>query len=321
MKNATDKAQSKDIAVVADGGASGSRFAIFDSTGARVAETQGPPASLSLGTTATCEAIKTGIRQLGEQFFDNPQWCPEHIMLGLAGAEQLQQKQQFQQRLEPLVTCDIVTDGYAHLMGVSAGRPAICLSLGTGSVVHWHDGKTQGFGGGWGFPVGDEASGAWLGRALVNAWLWSIDTDLNNGAHGDCPSATETKSPSEPQPTNRTFPGPSLIAGLEERIGRTRSDIQHWTISAVSTDYASLVDLLLTADAAGDNFAAILKASGLEACLRLLGLCPQHLPVYIAGGLAPFYQSELQQQLGGRIKTAEGDALDGLRLLAISLPS
>ena len=301
------------ITVVGDGGASGSRYAIFDANSRRIAQTQGKPASLSLGAAAACDAICEAISALGEQTYNNPHWLPDSLMLGLAGAEQLKQKQHFISLLPEMLKCRIVTDGYAHLNGVTAGGPGICLSLGTGSVIHWHDGKNrQGMSGGWGFPVGDEASGAWLGRALVNAWLWSIDSDQATASN----VAGHAGSDFQPYPS----PGRQLTTSLENRIGNNRSDIQHWTINAVSTDYASLVDLLLEAINNDDPCAMTLHTRGAEQCLRLLALCPSDLPVYVTGGLAPFYESNLQKHLGSRLKKAKGDALDGLHLLAISQP-
>lgn len=306
MKNTIKNTQTPDSnVVVADGGASGSRFAIFDHNGKRTGEAHGPPASLSLGAEAACDAIRSGLGSLGEQQYDDADWAPAHIMLGLAGAEEQQQRQAFKQLLSPTVDCDIVTDGYAHLMGVADGEPAICLSLGTGSVVHWHNGREHSMAGGWGFPVGDEASGAWLGRALVNAWLWSIDSSYKNHQG----SATGVQTP---------LPGSSLIEALKKRIGKSRSDIQYWTINAVSTDYASLVDLMLADENCNDAFINDLRERGTAECRRLLALCPEDLSVYITGGLAPFYKDNLQNELGERLASAKGDALDGLRLLAIN---
>lgn len=304
----TGNAGAEPVTVVGDGGASGSRYAIFDAQGLRIAQTQGKPASLSLGAAAACEAVCEAIKALGQQAYDNPEWLPERLMLGLAGSEQLKQKQHFISLLPKSLRCRIVTDGYAHLQGVTAGTPGICLSLGTGTVVHWHDdNEKQGMGGGWGFPVGDEASGAWLGRALVNAWLWVIDANQ---------STVKDVSRSSGNP----LPGRQLITSLENRIGKNRSDIQQWTINAASTDYASLVDLLVSATANNDSFAITLQTQGTEECLRLIALCPPELPVYVTGGLTPFYQSNLETHLGVRLRAAKGDALDGLQLLAISQP-
>ncbi len=310
------------LTVVGDGGASGSRYAIFDANGRRIAQTHGKPASLSLGTEAACTAIREAISALGVQACNDPDWMPQNIMLGLAGAEQVQRKQQLISLLPQSLQCRIVTDGYAHLHGVTAGKPGICLSLGTGSVIHWHNADAQhGMAGGWGFPVGDESSGAWLGRALVNAWLWSIDAGQTVGEQRQDRIATIAAANITAASQRSLQPGKQLIAGLEKRIGKSRSDIQQWTINAVSTDYATLVDLLLQAAANEDPLAMQLQSLGTQDCLRLLALCPNELPVYVTGGLAPFYESQLRKHLGSRLATAKGDALDGLRLLAINQPS
>ncbi|MEP7102898.1 MAG: BadF/BadG/BcrA/BcrD ATPase family protein, partial [Burkholderiales bacterium] len=75
------------------------------------------------------------------------------------------------------------TDGFAMLLGAHAGQPGVVVAAGTGSVaeVLRADGS-RGSVGGWGFPVGDEGSGAWLGLRAVRIAQAAIDRRVPTGA-------------------------------------------------------------------------------------------------------------------------------------------
>ena len=57
------------------------------------------------------------------------------------------------------------------------------IGIGTGSFLGRQAGGRMRLMGGWGLPLGDEASGAWLGRAVLRATLraregWGVETGL-----------------------------------------------------------------------------------------------------------------------------------------------
>ena len=64
----------------------------------------------------------------------------------------------------------VESDAYTTLLGAHGGEPGVIVALGTGSIAAVLDaGGACRIAGGYGFPSGDEASGAWLGlRAVVH---------------------------------------------------------------------------------------------------------------------------------------------------------
>lgn len=275
------------IVVAVDGGASRCRMAAFNAGGDVLARASiEDHASLSLGVSAAWQHIEAGLQRLRRSLKKDQQWLPDRLMLGLAGSLQERRRHDFLKLLPPSLPCTLVTDGHAQLLGASAGLPAICLAVGTGSVLHWmgSDGKSH-MAGGWGFPVGDEGSGAWLGMRLLQIYVW----------HKDGKTAEST-----------------LMAAVESRVGSSVSSIQQWTTQTQSSVLAQLAPLVIEHAAQGDRLAKCLMEEAAEHCLALIALAPADLPVYIAGGIGEQLSPRLSDALGNRITKAHGDALRGL---------
>jgi len=280
---------------VVDGGASGCRLGVFDANGELCASAQAGPASLTLSEIQAWHHIEEGLQKLAADLGYAPGWRPARLSMGLAGSLQHARRERFLALIPPAIDSVLVTDGHAQLLGASNGQPGVCLALGTGSVVHWLDVHRQsGMAGGWGFPVGDEASGAWLGFQLLNAYVWHRD---NNAT--DAPIA-------------------AVFKALEGKIGRSVSDIQQWTTTTCSTEYATLAPLVDAAAVDGDTVAMALLDKGAEHCMRLLSCAPANIPVFVVGGLADTYQARLSKQLGDRLCEPRGDVFSGLYVLSQS---
>lgn len=285
----------ENLIVVVDGGGSGCRLGAFDVGGNLLATAKDGPASLSLGVDQTWLHIRRGISSLAEQLDEANSWMPSKICMGLAGSLQNERRNQFlslfPQELSPI----LVTDGHAQLWGATGGYPGACLAMGTGSVLHWIDetGASK-MAGGWGFPVGDEGSGAWLGFKLVNAYLWHRDT---------CQPGTEV---------------PIVLSLLQDRIGQNVSDIQVWSTETRSTELASLAPMIVSAAEQGDALANTLLSEGAAQCERLIQVAPDSLPVYIVGGLADVYHPRLNSSTRQRVQKPRGNALSGLYSLCQS---
>lgn len=272
-----------------DGGASGCRLAAFNENGVQCASAQDGPASLSIGEEAAWQHIRQGLSSLAVQIGEAPDWQPERLWMGLAGALQSTRYENFVSLIPQTIDPVIITDGYAQLLGAAGGKPGICLAMGTGSVIHWLDTEgNTGKAGGWGYPTGDEGSGAWLGTQLVNRYVWFLD------------SQAETAKPS------------TMFPALEKRIGADVSDIQLWSTCINPTEMASLAPIVVTSANQGDELANAIVKSGICYCQQLIGLAPANLPVFIVGGLAELYTPHLKEKYGDRCHRAIGNALNGL---------
>lgn len=278
------------VIVTVDGGGSSCRMAAFDAGGqvlARAAVDR--HASLSLGVEEAWRHIEDGLEQLRQALGEPAGWLPDQLMMGLAGSLQEQRHRDFLALLPRHLPHRLVTDGHAQLIGASGGTAAICLALGTGSVLHWLD-ESGGVGmvGGWGFPAGDEGSGAWLGMRLVQVYLWHHDGRRQSG---------------------------SLIDAVAECVGTDVSSIQSWSTQSRSTVLAQLAPLVFEHADRGDRLALSLVEETVDHALALVELAPESLPVHIVGGIGEQLRPRLVDHLGSRLRQAEGDALRGLWLL------
>lgn len=282
---------------VCDGGASGSRYALYNEHGDVVARHKAGPASLTLSVEKTWLTIEAALKRMMASISDSVgdvPVIPQRIVLGLAGSLQQSQRSSFLRAIPSNIDASLYTDGYAQLIGASGGRPGTCLSAGTGTVIHWLDeSNAHHMAGGWGFPTGDDGSGAWLGMQLLNDFLWHRDGERLADA-----SATD------------------LFSALESSTGPTTSELQQWSTCAESTRLATLVPMLAEFAADGNPYAESLVARGVQQCARLINLAPPSLPLYVVGGLATLYADGLQASFGERMKTPEGDSLSGLYWLS-----
>lgn len=285
--------KNEDFTIVVDGGASGCRLAAFDNHGVQYAVAQDGPASLSIGVDTAWQNISNGLSSLATQIGKSNNWLPKHLWMGLAGSLQSDRYNSFLSLIPREINPVVISDGHAQLLGASGGKPGICLAMGTGSVIHWLDTNSNfNHAGGWGYPIGDEASGAWLGAQLVNRYLWYRDRPLS-----DCSTST-------------------MFAALERRTGKKVSDIQLWSTSNSSTDMASLAPIVVKAATDGDELAVSIVKSGTHYCQQLIDLAPDNLPVFIVGGLADLYTPHLERIYADRCQRAVGNALNGLYLYA-----
>lgn len=275
------------VIVTVDGGGSSCRVAAFDQAGQTLASVVvDGHASLSRGVVQAWQNIDAGLQQLRVELQYATDWLPDRLMMGLAGSLQEARRQEFLVQIPESLQRTLVTDGHAQLLGAGAGQPGICLAIGTGSVLHWLDDQGEkGMVGGWGFPMGDEASGAWLGMRLVQHYLWHVDGRRQSG---------------------------SLIEALTEHLGTSVSQIQQWSTQTQSGVLATLAPMVFEHAAAGDALALSLLDEGVGHAVALLALAPENLPVYVVGGIGERLQDRLATRLGDRLQPAAGNALQGL---------
>lgn len=288
--------------VSVDGGGSRCRLAAFSLDGEVLARaTVEQHASLSLGVKSAWQHIELGLQMIRRSLGVETGWLPSVLSMGLAGSLQSERQREFLSQVPASVNVLLHTDGYAQLMGASDGGPGICLAVGTGSVMHWldHNGEKR-MAGGWGFPAGDEASGAWFGLRLLQVYVQQREGF-------SLKKLTKGIEPSE---------GSVLIHELKSRIGTSVSDVQQWTTQTRSSVLAQLAPLVFDAASQGDPLAIALVDEGVEHCIRLIELAPSNLPVFVAGGVGMQLSEKLSEVLGERYQRSKGDALYGLWRLA-----
>lgn len=281
------------LIVAVDGGASRCRLAAYTQAGDLLERiVVEDHASLSLGVSSAWQHIDQGLRILQRKLGELPGWQPGVLSMGLAGSLQQRHRHEFLKCIPEKIQTHLFTDGYAQLIGASEGKAGICLAVGTGSVMHWLDDKgNTGMAGGWGFPVGDQGSGAWLGMRLLQRLI----------AHRDGHTCNSR-----------------IINSVEKRVGSSVSAIQEWTTESRSSVLAQLAPLIFDAASDDDHFAQSLINEAAECCLELVRLAPGNLPVFVVGGVGAQLVPTLTVPLGSRLHRARGDALRGLWHLAVT---
>ncbi|MBV7394777.1 BadF/BadG/BcrA/BcrD ATPase family protein [Mameliella sediminis] len=175
------------------------------------------------------------------------------------------------------------------LAGALGAGDGILVSVGTGSVLAGRKGGAVSRIGGWGLQVSDQASGAWLGRCLMERVLLCHD--------GLLPHSELTR------------------AVLDEFTGGALG-IVAFASHAAPGDFAALAPRIVSAAGADLHAGAILGegADYLSQAIRALD-GGAGLPICLTGGLGPAY-APLLGDLSRRIVPAKGTALDGALQLA-----
>jgi len=159
-----------DYLIGVDGGGTGTRVRLARADGTELAQASSGPSGLRNGTATAWNAVNTAVAQAFAAIGIGAipmQSCA--IGLGLAGVHNKEWAAAFSAANPGYAAFVLDTDGFSTLMGAHQGRPGAIVAIGTGSVGEAlrADGQRVEVGG-WGFPAGDEASGAWMGLRALN---------------------------------------------------------------------------------------------------------------------------------------------------------
>lgn len=275
-----------------DGGGTGTRVRLARADGTELAQGSSGPSGLAHGIGNAWAAVGAAVAQAFAAAGLSP--APERsaIGLGMAGVHNKHWAAQFSAANPGYAAMLLETDGFTTLMGAHAGQPGTIVAIGTGSVGQalLENGEQREVGG-WGFPAGDEASGAWIGLRAVNHIEKVIDG----------------RAPSSP-----------FALALIEACGGARDAIQLWLGQASQTSYAALAPIVVE-HAASDSVArGLLADAGKEVAAIAAALDPSgRLPLALCGGLGAPLRAWLPPDLLERSVAPQGDAASGaLRMIA-----
>jgi glucosamine kinase len=271
-----------------DGGGTGCRAAVADAAGRILGEGQAGPANIAsdlalartniLSATSMALTKALGANQVADAL------PTLSAGLGLAGANAAGAAEGLRAGL-PFARIRVETDAIAAVKGALRGRDGIVAAIGTGSVFARQMGGVIRQIGGWGLVLGDDGSGARLGRSLLAEALGAVDGFR---------------------------PMTPLLQQVLDDHGGTEGVIA-FSLSARPADFARLAPRILAAD---DPAAAGLLAQAtadVAASIAVLQTDPP-LPVTCIGGLGAAYAQRIADHWP--IAPALGSALDGALLLA-----
>ncbi len=158
-----------------DGGGTRCRARLCDFEGTALGGGLGGPANVRLGL----EQSLAEVFDAASRCFRNAGLAPESrtvvACLALAGAGEPLVLAALKSYDHPFKAAVYTTDSHAACVGAHRGGDGGVIIIGTGSVGEAIvEGKSHRVGG-WGFPVSDEGSGAWLGCEVARRTLWALD--------------------------------------------------------------------------------------------------------------------------------------------------
>ncbi|GAT99849.1 BadF/BadG/BcrA/BcrD ATPase family protein [Burkholderia stabilis] len=279
------------FAIGIDGGGTGTRAVLADRHGRELAQGRGGPSGLGLGIERAWVSIGAACADAFTQAgfaFDWPQCA---LGCGLAGVNNAAWLAAFRAQA-PLGALAIESDAYTTVVGAHGGAPGLIVALGTGSIAAALDaGGVCRIAGGFGFPSGDEASGAWLGvRALAYAQQ-ALDGRVPRDAFAD--------------------------ALLAETGAQDRDALVQWSCDANQTIYARLAPVVF-AHRSHPVAGALIAQAGEEIGKMIDALDPQQaLPVALCGGLADALAPAVPARHAARLRAPLDDSAHGALRLAL----
>lgn len=271
-----------------DGGGSGCRAALSDSSGTIVASGTSGPGNATSDFDGAVANIGAAISEACQNHM--PADLPTHI--GLAGILSKAEAKRFALALG-MSQARVTDDRPTTLAGALGGKDGLLAAIGTGSFVGASYGNETRFLGGWGLQLGDQASGAWLGKMAMQQVMLAHD---------------KLTPPSDlTQWFLDHFNGPNGLVAFAS--------------SANPADFASFAPRIADAAEAGDKTATRVMEHGagyLSKALETLDFDAKS-PVCLTGGLGLRYAQWLPPQFAARIIAPRGSALDGALMLARQL--
>ena len=282
-----------------DGGGSGTRVVLADANGVELARASGGPSGLGLGVASAWTVIEATISRAFGSAGLPFEWPACALGCGLAGVNHAGWLAQFHESAPDGCALVVESDALTTLLGAHSGEPGVIVALGTGSIAASLDAQGQvRIAGGYGFPSGDEASGAWLGmRAAVH---------LQQVLDGRAPADDWSR------------------ALLECTNVADRDDLVVWLSAANQTSYATLAPTIF--QHRSHPFAErLLQEAGREIEKMVSALDPAGItPVALCGGLAsplePFVPVTLRARLRAPIADSAAGALQLARRAAAGKP-
>ena len=275
-----------------DGGGSTCRARLCTIAGATLSEGVAGPANVRLGIEESFASVREATLQcLRAAGFSARDLERVVACLALAGASEPGQIETLREREHPYHAAVFVTDAEAACVGAYGGANGGIIVIGTGSIG-WAEMNGRRYRvGGWGWPISDEGSGAWLGCEALRRTLWANDGRI---------------------------PWTPLLRSLFRKFQSDPHAIVRWMTGALPKDFATFapeivehvldndpvaVELMKSAGAHIDALAQLLLEFGVD---RLA----------LVGGLAVAIEPWLAQDTRRHLVAPQGDAVAGAVQLA-----
>jgi glucosamine kinase len=276
-----------------DGGGTSCRAAVASASGIVLGRAKNGPANILTDfDTALSNIVKAAEGAFVDAGIEVASISKAHAFLGLAGsnigtvADKLKDQLPFRESV-------IDSDGLIALQGAFGDGDGVVAILGTGCVYISRMAGQVRYHGGWGFIVGDQGSGARIGRALLEECLL-----VHDGIRENSGLIAQTFSGFENDPARLVAFARHATPG---DFGRFTPDV---FAAAATGDPAAIRILKPAASAVNEALAATVPVDCQNLCLL--------------GGLADCYPVWLDARFQRLLISPKADALSGAVSLAIS---
>jgi len=274
-----------------DGGGTGTRACLADTQGQRLGQGEAGPSALSQGAAQAWRHVWQAVERAFADAGQTPAGTAHCALgLGLAGAGSATRRADFLASAPPCAALVLDTDAAAARWGAHAGRPGAILIAGTGSVGEAlsADGRRV-LAGGWGFGVGDEGSGAWIGQRALQLAQRALD--------------------------GRAPPG-ALAQAVWAMAGADRASLIAWAQGATASTLAPLAPLVFNTEASDPAARQILDDAAGELAALADALDPSGaLPLAVCGSVGQRLAPRLPARLRQRCIEPAADAAQGALLM------
>ena len=274
-----------------DGGGTGCRVVVANALGQVLARAVGGPANATSGFDVMVASVTSALADAAAQIGVAPADLRAGVAhFGLAGVITRQDAARVAAAL-PFSHITVTEDRVTAVAGALGGEDGVLIALGTGTIVAAQRAGRLRNVGGWGLQLSDQASGAWLGRGLLEHVLLCHDglsphSDLTRTAYAE-------------------FGGPAQLVAF--------------AATARPANYARFAPQIIGAAQAGDAVGKMLMERGadyLAAALKAVEFSGTDA-LCLTGGVAPHYATYLPATAQAAITPAKGSGLDGALWLAL----
>ncbi|KQZ82941.1 N-acetylglucosamine kinase [Mesorhizobium sp. Root157] len=283
-----------DFVLGIDGGGTSCRAALATADGVIVGRAKSGAANIRTDLTGARAHIVEAARLAFLDAGKDPNLIPDTpAVLGLAGANVGTYRQQLQAIL-PFSQSRVETDAEIALEGAIGDGDGAIAVLGTGTAYMARKGGVSRAIGGWGFQVGDQGSGARIGRDLLEQTLLAHD-----GIRKASPLTHEMLAVFRGDP----------------------QDVVEFTTNAKPGDFGGFAPKVFEHAAKGDAVASWIidrAVADVEASLAVLDLKAGDA-LCLLGGLAGLYAPRLSANYQALLRPPLGDALNGAVRMAARL--
>jgi glucosamine kinase len=281
-----------ELAIGIDGGGSSCRAAVADRSGKILGRGTAGPANILSNLQGSLENIILAAKEALRDAALPPETVSSvSAVVGVAGANVGDYGSRIEKAL-PFGDGKVVTDALIALQGALGDSDGVIGAFGTGSVYNARrSGMIRGIGG-WGFIVGDQASGARLGRDLLERSLLDYD---------------------------KVRPGSALTEKIMAEFGNDPEKLVEFAHVSKPKDFARYAPVIFEHANSNDEVAAAIVSEAASAIGENLDalIWPQCPAICLLGGLANAYRPWLAERHVALLAEPKGDVLQGAVELAV----